>query len=358
MVPGLFIGSTSGHAGKNTMLMGIGLRLIREGVNLGYMKPVGSSPVHQGGQNGRHGDEDAVFVQEVLGLEGAPELVTPVMVNQDFKVQAFQTGVPDQLPKIKKAYEKLSAGRQAMLLCGSGGMLTGRYCNLSGMRLVKELGLKTVIVDRLEKDIKYNTLATYKDTLGDNMVGAILNDVPSGYMAEVEGLIKPFLERIGIPVLGIVPRDKLMGAISVTELAERLSARVVSAQEKCSHMVEKFLIGSMQVENFMTYMRRQKNAAVIVGGDRADVQLVALEASCPCLVLTGNLYPNDIILSRADSLGIPVLLVRDDTYTVAQRMEFVLSRHKFRDAVKIRQAAQLVAGTLDFSAIREALEIK
>ncbi len=355
MVPGLFIGSTSGHAGKNTMLMGIGLRLIREGVNLGYMKPVGTMPVTQ---NGRHGDEDAFFVQEVLGLDADPELVTPVLINQDFKVQAFQTGSPDQMPKIKDAYEKLSANREAMLLGGSGGMLSGRYCNLSGMRLVKEMGLKTVIVDRLEKDIKYDTLATYKDTLGDNMIGAILNDVPSGYMAEVEGLIKPFLERSGIPVLGIVPRDQLMGAISVTELAERLSARIVSAQEKCSHMVENFLIGSMQVENFMTYMRRQKNAAVIVGGDRADVQLVALEASCPCLVLTGNLYPNDIILSRADSLGIPVLLVREDTYTVAQKMEMVLSRHKFRDSIKIRQGAQLVAGTLDFLAIRQALGLK
>ena len=82
-------------------------------------------------------------------------------------------------------------------------------------------------------------------------------------------------------------------------------------------MVENFLIGTMQVENFMTHFRKHKNSAVIVGGDRSDVQLVALEGNCPCLVLTGNLYPNDIILTRSEVLSIPIVVVRDDTFTVA-----------------------------------------
>ena len=113
----------------------------------------------------------------------------------------------------------------------------------------------------------------------------------------------------------------------------------------------------MQVENFMTYFRRNPNSAVIVGGDRADVQLVAIEGNCPCLVLTGNLYPNDIILSRADTLNVPIVMVRQDTYTVAKKMEALLSRHKMRDVMKIRQGAQLISSNLDFAAIREGLGV-
>ena len=107
----------------------------------------------------------------------------------------------------------------------------------------------------------------------------------------------------------------------------------------------------------MTYFRRQKNSAIIVGGDRADVQLVAIEGECPCLVLTGNLFPNDIILSRADTLGVPIIMVRDDTYTVAKKMESLLSRHKMRDVMKIRQGAHLVSTNLDFATIRSALGV-
>ncbi|HBR07057.1 MAG TPA: hypothetical protein DD766_08750, partial [Desulfovibrio sp.] len=93
------------------------------------------------------------------------------------------------------------------------------------------------------------------------------------------------------------------------------------------------------------------------GGDRSDVQLVALEGDCPCLVLTGNLYPNDIILTRSEVLETPIIMVREDTYSVAKKMENILSRHKLRDAIKIRQGADLVAKRLDFAAIRQGLGI-
>jgi BioD-like phosphotransacetylase family protein len=87
------------------------------------------------------------------------------------------------------------------------------------------------------------------------------------------------------------------------------------------------------------------------------VQLVAIEGNCPCLVLTGNLFPNDIILSRADTLNVPVVMVRQDTYAVAKKMEGLLGRHKMRDVMKIRQSAQLISRNLDFPAIRERLGI-
>ena len=200
-------------------------------------------------------------------------------------------------------------------------------------------------------------LISLKENLGDQLLGVVLNDIPPAFMTEISSVIRPFLERHDVPVLGVIPRDPLMGAIRARELAERLGGRLVAAQGRADSMVENFLIGTMQVENFMTYFRRQKNSAIIVGGDRADVQLVAIEGECPCLVLTGNLFPNDIILSRADTLGVPIIMVRDDTYTVAKKMESLLSRHKMRDVMKIRQGAQLVSSNLDFATIRSALGV-
>ena len=44
MATGLYIGSTSPYAGKNMLSLGIGLRLQKEGLRIGYMKPVGAVP--------------------------------------------------------------------------------------------------------------------------------------------------------------------------------------------------------------------------------------------------------------------------------------------------------------------------
>ena len=350
---GIYIGSTSGYSGKNMLVMGLGLRLQKDGFGVGYMKPVGAVPVPQA--DGTLRDDDARFVMEVLALDDDPGAVTPVLVTQDFKVDAFNGRCGDLMQSIVDGYAMLSQGKDAMLVAGSGSMYSGRYCGVDGVTVVKRLGIKCVVIDRFAKELNYDYLAVLKEELGDALVGVILNDIPPHFMDEVNALIAPFLERSGVKVLGVIPKDPLMGAIKVGDLAERLGGRVISAAAKSDRVVENFLIGTMQVENFMTHFRRNKNSAVIVGGDRSDVQLVALEGDCPCLVLTGNLYPNDIILTRSEVLEIPIVMVREDTYTVAKKMETILSRHKLRDVIKIRQGAQLVSSSVDVEYIKNAI---
>ena len=83
---GIYVGSTAGYSGKNMVIMGLGLKFQKEGYKVGYYKPVGAMPKEVAG---KLGDEDANFVQGVLGLEEDPTEVTPVLVTQDFKVKAF-----------------------------------------------------------------------------------------------------------------------------------------------------------------------------------------------------------------------------------------------------------------------------
>lgn len=347
---GVYIGSTSTYAGKNLIAMSLGLKLQKDGLNVGYMKPVGAVPSTQGGAVG---DEDAFFVQNVLGLEQDPALVTPVLVTRDFKVKAFAEGVDDLMPGIKAAYEEIGKDKDVVIISGSGTYLgSGTYCNVEGARVAEALGAKTLLVDRFDGEVRYDYILRTKKFLGDSLAGVVFNDIPENYRSELDDLILPFMERKGVKVIGVVPKDPLLGAITVEDLAERLSGKVISAQDKTDRVVENFLIGTMQVENFMTHFRRHKNSAIIVGGDRSDVQLVALEGSCPCLVLTGNLYPNDIILTRSEVLETPIIMVREDTFTVAKKMENLLLRHKLRDMIKVSHGSQLVGGVLDMPRLK------
>jgi len=349
---GIYVGSTSGFSGKNMVIMGLGLKFQKDNLSVAYMKPVGAVPREI---EGRLRDEDAHFVQKILKIEAEPDLLTPVLVTQDFKVKAFSGQCEDLMPAIADAYAKVSSGKDVTLVAGSGSMYSGKYCRVDGISVVKALGIKAVVIDRFDNELKYDYLLAMKEALGDQLLGVVLNDIPPFFMDEVESLLKPFFERVGVKVIGVIPKDPLMGAIKVSDLAERLGGKVISAHNKADKVVENFLIGTMQVDNFMTHFRKTKNSAVIVGGDRADVQLVALEGNCPCLVLTGNLYPNDIIMTRSEVLEIPIIIVREDTYSVAKKMENMLSRHKLRDVIKIRQGAQLVSASIDYEYIKKEI---
>lgn len=351
---GIYVGATSGYSGKNMIAMGIGLKLQKEGYRVGYMKPVGALPQEK---NGVLGDADAFFVQDILGLAENPALVTPVVVDQDFKMKAFTGKCDDLMPRIKAAYEELSKDKDVMIVAGSGSMYSGKYCGLDGVSVVKALGIKAIVIDRFVKELNYDYLLSMKERLDDQLLGVLLNDIPPSFKEELDTLLHPFLESKGIKVLGKIPSDPLMGAIKVADLADRLGGRIITAQDKSERVVENFLIGTMQVENFMTHFRKSKKSAIIVGGDRSDVQLVALEGQCQCLVLTGNLYPNDIIMTRAEVLEVPIVVVRDDTFTVAKKMEAILSRHKLRDVIKIQHGSQLVSSIIDFPYMKDALGI-
>ena len=351
---GIYVGATSGYSGKNMIAMGIGLKLQKEGYRVGYMKPVGALPQEK---NGVLGDADAFFVQDILGLSENPALVTPVVVDQDFKMKAFTGKCEDLMPRIKSAYEELGKDKDVMIVAGSGSMYSGKYCGLDGVGVVKALGIKAIVIDRYVKELNYDYLIAMKERLGDQLLGVLLNDIPPSFKEELDTLLHPFLESKGIKVLGKIPSDPLMGAIKVADLADRLGGRIITAQDKSERVVENFLIGTMQVENFMTHFRKSKKSAIIVGGDRSDVQLVALEGQCQCLVLTGNLYPNDIIMTRAEVLEVPIVVVRDDTFTVAKKMEAILSRHKLRDVIKIQHGSQLVSSIIDFPFMKDALGI-
>jgi len=135
---GIYVGATSGYSGKNMIAMGIGLKLQKEGYKVGYMKPVGALPQEK---NGVLGDADAFFVQDILGLAENPSLVTPVVVDQDFKMKAFTGKCDDLMPRIKSSFEELSKDKDVMIVAGSGSMYSGKYCGLDGVRVSRPSSL-------------------------------------------------------------------------------------------------------------------------------------------------------------------------------------------------------------------------
>ncbi len=115
------------------------------------------------------------------------------------------------------------------------------------------------------------------------------------------------------------------------------------------------MVGAMSVDTALTYFRHKLNKAVITGGDRPDIQLAALETSTRCLILTGNLRPNPLIINRAEESGVAILMSKHDTMTTVQIAEQTMSRTRFHQEKKVERFQRMLADTMDFDMLYQSL---
>ena len=351
----LYVGSTGGFTGKTLVSMGLGYKFQKDGFRVGYMKPVGILPVKV---NSTLTDNDAWRIYRALDLKDPLEEICPVVLTQELMVKSYLKDVKGLMNRIEKSFELLSKDKDIMIVGGYGSIYTGSFLDLQGIKIIKRLDAKVIVVVKYEGEYIADYVLQAKKDLKERFLGVILNKVTPEYKRSVEEYVEPFFKRKGIDIIGSLPHDSIVGSITVEELNEMLGGKVLCAHEKLGNLVEHFLIGAMQVDKAIEYFRKTRNNAVIVGGDRADIQLSAMESGSVCLILTGDLYPSEIIISRAEEKEIPILIVREDTYSIAKKLEKLSSRLRLRDKSKVERGMSMVADHVDFPLIYKKLGLK
>nr|WP_239641922.1 DRTGG domain-containing protein [Haloterrigena salina] len=118
--------------------------------------------------------------------------------------------------------------------------------------------------------------------------------------------------------------------------------------------VERFSVGAMGADSALRHFRRTKDAAVITGGDRAEIHTAALEApGVRCLILTGGHRPSGAIIGQAAEKGMPILSVQTDTLTTVERAEDVVRSGRTRDEETVDRMAELLT---DHAAVDSILD--
>lgn len=334
--------------------MGLGYKFIQDGYAIGYIKPVGILPVKV---NDVLTDNDAWRIYRALGLKDSLTDICPVVLTQELEVMSYRKEMKGLMAKVMKAYKQISRSKDIVLVGGYGSIYTGSFLGLQGLDIIKRLNAKVVLVVKYEGEYIADYVLQAKKDLKDRFLGVILNKVSADLKQSAYEFTLPFLQRKAVDILGIIPHDPIVGSITVEELNEMLGGKVLCCHDKLSNLVEHFLIGAMQVDKAIEYFKRMRNNAVIVGGDRADIQLSAIESGSVCLILTGDLYPSEIILSVAEQKNVPMLVVREDTYSVAKKLEKLSVRLRLRDKGKVERGMSIVTEHVDFSLLYKKMGI-
>ncbi len=350
----VFITATEESTGKTAVALALALTAKDRGRSVGYMKPKGT---RLESRVGKTLDTDPMLARDLLELDAETHDLEPVVYSPSF-IQGVIRGQEDSqalLDRIDEAFETLAADRDLMILEGGGRPETGAVVGLTDADLAEFLDANVVLLASYDDVRDVDTVLATAEAHGDRLAGIVFNPVVEGTRETLETEVVPFLQSRGIPVLGVLPRVRELAGVSVAELVNELGGELLTAGTPADHTqtyVERFLVGAMGADAALSYFRRSRNAALVTGGDRADLQRVALETSgISCLVLTGGLRPPGTVLGTAEEQDVPVIMVTSDTRTTVDRVEALISGGRTRDERTVNRMMELLSDNADVDAL-------
>jgi BioD-like phosphotransacetylase family protein len=333
----LYLVSIEPYSGKTAICFALGLHYQQKGLKVKYMKPVSNMVMIKG----QPGSWDAAFLKDKMGMNEPEELISPVLISganweEMMKSPATWKG------RISEAHRRLSQDCDLMLLEGAMNMIQGYFLNLSATHIASLLDASVILVMSYQPDLFISAILDARDRLAGRLSGIIVNRVPEKLIDKVSEQMNRVMGFYKIPVYGILAEDTLLCSISVKELADILNGNIICCDDSGETMVETFSVGAMNIDQALTHFRRIPRKAVITGGDRVDIQLAALQTDTRCLILTGNLYPAQVVITQPTARHVPIIVVGSDTMRTVQLVDEVLGHIQLRHASQIERLREMV----------------
>jgi hypothetical protein len=250
------------------------------------------------------------------------------------KVGYLRLDDADDAAKIAGAYRRAAEGRDWLLAEGALSPAVGQAAG--------ETGAKIIAVEA------YADPPGDYPGLGEALLGVVLNKVPRSRLARVaaEAANRP------VAVLGVMPEDRTLLALTVEELARSLGGKILNQAGKAAELVENYMLGAMVVDSGPSYFGRKSRKAVIVRGDRPDMQLAALETPTSCLVLSQARRPPVYqVMEKAEARGVPVIAVEQGTEAIVAGIEEAIAKSRFAAEKKMPRLGELVKEHLNLKAV-------
>lgn len=348
----LYVASTETFVGKSAACVGLLDRARRDGFTATYMKPVSVSATHT---EDAVLDEDAAFISKHFNLAEPLDRIAPVLVTQSVIERIMRGQGPDFTRRLREAYVAISRDKDFVVLEGANHWAEGSLVDLSADQVSDMLQAPVLLITRYRTMLGLDAILAVQRYLGDRLLGVLINQIEEPQLDYVQSRTVPFLEKRGIPVFATIVQDPQLSGVTVADLLEHLGGQLIGRQDWLNKLVEHLTIGAMGAETALSHFRRRANKAVFTGGDRGDLQLVALETSTSVLVLTGNIRPSPAVIDRAEEQEVPIILVPDDTLTTVERAEGIFGRIRFKQDAKIERFTSLLDERFDFSRLYDEL---
>ncbi len=356
----VYIGATLQDSGKTSVTLGLMQLLKDKGFDPGYCKPVGQHYVRYRDKNI---DEDGVLMHQVFNMLDEPYYMSPIAIEKGFTQRFIEN--PDVSPlekEILRCKDELGKRHSMVIYEGTGHAGVGSCFGLSNARVAQLLGASVVIVTaggigRPIDEVSLS-LALFADH-DVEVLGVILNKVLPAKYDKVRSTVNKGLKLLGTRLLGAIPYDTSLTSFTVGQLAEEFGYEVLCGREVLCNHIEHTVVAAMEPQNVISHIR--ENTLVITPGDRIDNILVAIlalsrqQSGGGGIILTGDFAVHPTIEPLLRSSRMPVLVSKEDTFTVSARMKDLEFKIRAYDTDKVERLHQLVAEYVDMDLILRTL---
>lgn len=355
----IFIAATKQNDGKTTVSLGLICNFQRKFKKVAFIKPIGQRYLEE---EGLKIDEDSLLIEEVCGIKCGLKDMSPIAVEKGFTEKYI--GHPDRKSisrQIKDSYRRVSMNHDLVVIEGTGHAGVGSVFDHSNASVAKLLGSKVIIISsggigRPIDEIVLNKALFEKE--GVKVLGVIVNKVLPDKFDRISRLVRKGLERKGINVLGVLPFNPMLSRPTMEQILEETDFKVLSGKEYVENLVSQVIIGAMTVKDAVKYI--SDDVLMITPGDREDIIMSVLSCfretdkfrlKVAGIILSGGIIPEKPIMDLLSKAHIPVLLAKDDTYTVASLVHDLTVKIRPRDTEKIDTIVKLIKYNIDLDKI-------
>ena len=359
----IFVAATRQNVGKTTVSMGLIASLGKKFNGISFIKPVGQRYLVEGGQKV---DEDSILMDRIFNFGIPIQNLSPVAVEKGYTERFLDGKISsDEGLKIRSAFDSVAAGREVVVIEGTGHAGVGSVFDLSNAAVAKMLDSKVIIVSTGGIGNPIDEVMLNKslfDRMGVKIAGVIVNKVLPHKYEKVSKYIRVGLNRLGIPVLGVMPYAEILDIPTMRDIKEELDMHVLCGEDLLGRQMSRVLVGAMEVREAIHDL--EDDCLVITPGNRTDlisliikVQTGRVKSSkrVAGLILSGGVAPKRRAYSALKRAGIPTLLSRLDTYDVAARVHDLTVKIKYRDNNKVKLAIDMVEKHVDLDMVMNNL---
>ena len=357
----VFVAATRQNDGKTMVSLGLFNAICKRFNKVSYMKPVGQQYIVV---DDKKVDKDAVLFHSVYNLQDEFHDISPIAVPKGFTQNYIDTPNKEKYHnQLLHSYDNLTKNKDFLLIEGTGHAGVGSVFDLSNASVAKKFGTKVIIVSlggigRSIDEILLNKAVF--DLHGVEIMGVIINKIGQDKFDKVSDYVKRGLEYHGIPVLGCIPFVNSLTKPSVGTVFEKIGGELLSTKTGFTNRVDQCMIGDMIPHDALTSLK--VGTLLIVPANREGLIMAALCGNLldsevvyyiSGIIFTGGKMPHERILNLIKRAHIPLLLVEEDSFTIATKITNMLIKVTEKDSEKISKIQNLVEDYVDVDRICE-----
>lgn len=308
----LVVWSAQPGAGKTTVAAGLAQRLAFAGIQSGLVRVLGETDERAGA--------DASFFASIPFTEVAADRAVPLTLAAD---------LASQLQK-------------------SGAVTIIETPADTPLAELSSLSPRLVLVARYSENWEQAA-----QSMGEGLLGVVLTAVPR---SQREAIASAVADK-GLPILALLPEDRLLLSPTLEEIARALEGDVLVHGKRLDEPAENLVITPISVDQGFAHFSRWRKKVVIGRYDKPDLLLAAMIAEANCLIVTGGWPPLEYVIDRASNEAVTLMVVKTDTVTTVNKLEQLYDHTRFYGDSKLQRIGELLDASLDFDAVAEALGV-